>query len=96
MTLLDKIDAIKEKYYSRSSNSESKTEPKADPAFQSSEYDAANRKYSSENFTPERRRKLAHAAPIYMKGIKKRVLIHSGLALKLNDHLHKLKQQTLI
>jgi len=72
MTLLDKIDAIKEKYYSRSSNSESKTEPKADPAFQSSEYDAANRKYSSENFTPERRRKLAHAAPIYIKGIKKK------------------------
>lgn len=70
MTLLDKIDSFKEKYYSRSPSSAS--EPKADPAFQSTDYDAANRKYSSDNFTPEKRRRLAHAAPIYMKGIKKK------------------------
>ena len=70
MTLLDKIDALKEKYYSRTSSPAS--EPKADPAFQSTGYDAANRKYSSDNFTPEKRRRLAHASPIYMKGIKKK------------------------
>ena len=70
MTLLDKIDSFKAKYYSRTS--EPVSEPNADPAFQSTSYDAANRKYSSDNFTPEKRRKLAHAAPIYMKGIKKK------------------------
>lgn len=70
MTLLDKWDSFKKEYISRSSSSGSK--PKVDPAFQKENYDPAYRKYSSDNLTPERRRKLAYAAPIYIKGIKKK------------------------
>jgi hypothetical protein len=73
MTLLDKWDSFKEKYYSRSDiGAISGTVPKADPAFQSTDYDASNRKFSSDNFTPEKRRRLAYASPIYIKGITKK------------------------
>ncbi|GAG99302.1 unnamed protein product, partial [marine sediment metagenome] len=70
MTLLDKWDSFKKDYISRSSVGGVK--PKVDPAFQKENYDPAYRKYSSDNLTPIRRRKLAYAAPIYIKGIKKK------------------------
>ena len=70
MTFLDRFDSFKEKYYSRSNPSGA--EPKADPGFQKENYDPAYRKFSSDKLTPERRRKLAYAAPIYIKGITKK------------------------
>lgn len=73
VTLLDAWDSFMSKYVRRSEEPEF-DEPKTDPAFQQSNYDTANRKFSADNLTQEKRRKLALTAPFYMKGIKKKGL----------------------
>jgi len=73
MTLMDKIHAFNLKYIAKSEYNK-KDEPKENAEFKASDYDSKNRKFSSDKLTPEKRRKLAYAAPLYMKGMKKKLI----------------------
>lgn len=67
MTLIDRIDAFAKNYIYRTPKDTIKEEP-----FKPSQYSQTLRKYSRENLTPEKRRKLALQAPLYMKGLEKK------------------------
>jgi hypothetical protein len=92
MTLLDRLDSFKAKYYSRTSQSE---EPAEDTAFKASDYAEISRKWNADALmTMTRRRELALLAPFFMKATKKKNL-DTNRAWIYYEHVHTRKPPVL-
>lgn len=70
MTFLDSIDSFKAKYWNRSIKTEPKT--KVNDVFMPSRHGSSLRKFSADKLNQELRRKTAHAASLYIKGVEKK------------------------